>query len=1033
MARSKMINTKSNSNKGQIKSEQGSHLNLASLRSEGNMAHTDNYPILSKSAISVFRSIKKHAIGSCMIAGVATSLLFASSNANALGLGVLDVQSNLDQPLNGVITVSVAPGDDLNTLKAEVASREEFESLGVDYPEYLKNIKLAVDRSGQGAVLRVTSDGVVIKEPFIHFLVKVSWSGGNFLREYTALIDPPVYAAEAPKSVAQPKLVGTDQSYSDDESSSYQEPASPIVEQVEEAEQANETVADSDSNYSNTAADARYGPVEAGESLSLIAQELQKQFPDLSIYSIMQVLFEENRNAFIDNNINGLIKGSILNVGDLNQIRAADVEEARAFFQSQVAAWNPSSLGSSSSGVGVTQDTYNGEDTVFGSDFSGSTEIEDNFQIGSSDDTGSFVSSGSGDSNEGEVLALRQQLTQLQSSLASSELENQELSERISILETQLEDMNRLMSLSVENADLAVLEDTLAKQNAEKDLAPLDGLGDSISEFVDESVDTVDGAIDDLSGDLTDNSLTDGELLDADSTTETVDDVLGEFLNDDAEESVTENTVDGENIDELAGDIASDSDVDSVIDEVVDDINVVASEPVKPAVVNSAPVKQESLLDKVGGLVPALGGLGALLAAGLGLFWYRRRRADEEFEISMLSIESNSQSIDVDTKSGQSASVSASVSTTSSVSEAAPKEEVDKETSFLTVYSDSDAVVQADEVDPIAEADVYIAYGRDEQAEEVLLDGVTNHPDRVDVKQKLLGLYFKNKNTEGFERVSEELYAQRDAMSGEAWQEISDMGKELLPDNPLFALSGSDFDAVDKAEEVVDSTESADESNDAGDAADIDDDALVFDTVDESADEEVAAAQIEQQEAEQALDDLDIASIEDDESIQLIQFDEDRSEISELDEIQIDALPIEDDDVLSLDSAEEQDDVVELDLGDVSDSEQSDNVEVELSENDLVFDIDESNDEPQQASNDLGDDETEFGSERKISEVPEVSDLVIDPDYDEAQTQYELAKVFVDLGDDDGARKILEDLVDNASNSEELVKNAQELLDSIAS
>ena len=101
-------------------------------------------------------------------------MLAVSTNVNALGLGVLDIQSNLDQPLNGVITISVAPGDDLSSLEAVVASREEFEALGVDYPEYLKNIVLDVERSGAGGILRVSSQGVVIKEPFIHFLVKVN-------------------------------------------------------------------------------------------------------------------------------------------------------------------------------------------------------------------------------------------------------------------------------------------------------------------------------------------------------------------------------------------------------------------------------------------------------------------------------------------------------------------------------------------------------------------------------------------------------------------------------------------------------------------------------------------------------------------------------------------------------------------------------------------------------------------------------------------------------------------------------------------
>ena len=423
--------------------------------------------------------------------------------------------------------------------------------------------------------------------------------------------------------------------------------------------------------------------------------------------------------------------------------------------------------------------------------------------------------------------------------------------------------------------------------------------------------------------------------------------------------------------------------------------------------------------------------LGAILLAGIAVFFVRRRRAaDEEFEISMLSIESNSQSIDVDTDTGLSASMSASVADSADMT-ASEAASADKETSFLTVYSDSDAVVQADEVDPIAEADVYIAYGRDEQAEEVLLDGISANPDRLDVKQKLLGLYFKNKNTEGFERISEELFAQKDSIGGDQWQEISDMGKELLPDNPLFSMTASEFDAVETSPQVEE-TMAADASADMAaveteddliESVDNESEMLVFDTVDETSEEAALALADEAKDSVNELgsemSELLADSLDDDESIQLINFDEGRSEISQLDEVEIDALAVQESDDgvlefdLSDDAEDDSDDGIELDLDSDLD------LTAELSENDLVFDDSDLDDEPN------------VGDQKNVSEVPEVSDLVIDPDYDEAETQYELAKVFVDLGDEDGARKILDELVASEDNSDELRKKSQELLDSM--
>lgn len=70
-------------------------------------------------------------------------------------------------------------------------------------------------------------------------------------------------------------------------------------------------------------------------------------------------------------------------------------------------------------------------------------------------------------------------------------------------------------------------------------------------------------------------------------------------------------------------------------------------------------------------------------------------------------------------------------------------------------------------------------------------------------------------------------------------------------------------------------------------------------------------------------------------------------------------------------------------------------------------------------------------TEEILNDVQEVSDLEIDDDYDEARTQYELAIVFVDLGDEDGARKILNDVIDNKANNDMVIKDSRELLDSI--
>ena len=1003
---------------------------------------------------------------------LAASLLYGS-NALAFGLGTLEVSSNLDQPLSGRIELKVEPSDDLSNLTAVIAPREDFDTLGLEYPEYLKDIEIIVDRLGTEPALVISSNGVVIKEPFINFLVRVEWAGGSFLREYTALIDPPVYAAEAPQAISEPKSVGTDETFVED-LPAYTEPASPEISDIvddslDEVESSETEPLVEDSYYANgdintdeaeivetleqqgveTGAsiptDAQYGPILRGESLSMIAQELQGQFPDLSIYQIMRVLFDENPQAFISGNINGLIQGSLLRVGDLDAIRAVDIEDGRAFFQEQLAAWDSSGFsnsGSSSDSISVDDDSYNFDSSI-AADADSSTDslfaedsaAEESFQVGSSSETSDLVSADQSGNREGEVLALRDEITNLEASLASSNLENQELTERISILEGQLADMNRLLELGVENAGLSQVESALAEQNSEE-LADVD---DSIDEFLtntestteQEGVDDLDSLLADVSGDISDPgdetvSSIDEFLSDGESTVD-VDDALA-----DIDSGVSAD------LDVGADDISLDALESTVVDDSVASITEPDSETVAPITnasnTSSSAAESEGFIAKMlnslksSGIWKIVAGVGALLAAAFALLFIRRRRADEEFEVSMLSIESNSQTIDTAHHSDDTTSLSATQSATA----ASVTESPDKETSFLTVYSDSDAVVQADEVDPVAEADVYIAYGRNEQAEEVLLDGVSSQPGRADIKFKLLTLYHKSNNVGGYERIAEELYSSGTAPS-DMWQEVVTMGQEVSPSNPLFNLSATDIEMAEDMNSEI-SIEGEDVSEEltpvaVDDSIELNDANLAeeFSVEDEGNLLSVNDESVSPETVEPSLDDA-VDALSDNDSVQLVDFDDGGSEVSELDEHEIDAIS----DTLLVDSQLDGDLSGELDTV-VDDSnvvqlladDEEDSIDVDMDDESLEFNAPS---EGTFSENDTADEE----GERSIREVQEVSDLEIDSDYDESRTQYELAKVFVDLGDEDGAKRILNELVANDDNDEEVLSDARELLKSIS-
>ena len=94
--------------------------------------------------------------------------------------------------------------------------------------------------------------------------------------------------------------------------------------------------------------------------------------------------------------------------------------------------------------------------------------------------------------------------------------------------------------------------------------------------------------------------------------------------------------------------------------------------------------------------------------------------------------------------------------------------------------------IDTDEVDPVAEADVYMAYGRDAQAEEILLEALQKDPNRIAIHAKLLEIYANRKSVKQFETLASELYAQT-AGVGPEWAKVAALGVGLDPANPLYS------------------------------------------------------------------------------------------------------------------------------------------------------------------------------------------------------------------------------------------------------
>ncbi|MBX3609084.1 MAG: fimbrial protein FimV [Hydrogenophaga sp.] len=197
----------------------------------------------------------------------------------------------------------------------------------------------------------------------------------------------------------------------------------------------------------------------------------------------------------------------------------------------------------------------------------------------------------------------------------------------------------------------------------------------------------------------------------------------------------------------------------------------VVKAPTPPAL--PAPAAQEpSLIDSLSEnplVLPVAGGLLALLA-GFGLWRMRQRKASANVDSSFLESRLQPDSF-FGSSGGQRIDTAEAMASGSSM-----------------VYSPSQLDAAGD-VDPVAEADVYLAYGRDLQAEEILKEAMRSTPTRVAIHTKLLEIYAKRRDARAFEVVASEAFGLTQG-EGAEWERACELGRELDPSNPLYQPGG---------------------------------------------------------------------------------------------------------------------------------------------------------------------------------------------------------------------------------------------------
>ncbi|NNJ90641.1 MAG: FimV family protein [Gammaproteobacteria bacterium] len=519
-----------------------------------------------------------------------------------------------------------------------------------------------------------------------------------------------------------------------------------------------------------------------------------------------------------------------------------------------------------------------------------------------------------GQSGAGEdAEAIKQELLAAQEKVITAESESDEIRGQMEEMQAELLDLKRLLELK------------------DRQLSQLQAANDESMATAEETVEMVE---------------------------ETVEETIEESAEDTAEETVemVEETV--EMVEEAAEATVAEDPTPAAP----------ASAPEEPPVEKAAPPKEQTLLEMITGSAAMMGIAVAVLVVLLALIWAafsRRNKAGKPIPPPQKA--ATADDVEPDTVRID--------------EEIQPAEDTDEDNSFLSEFTPADLDEldnqETGEVDPISEADVYIAYGRFDQAEELVQTALEQEPGKVAYQHKLLEIYYANKDAEKFTVLAQSMAdAGAEAADPDAWNRTKLMGADIDPENALFA------DAMDAPSQDI--TEDLD---------------MALSELESQLTEDVDAAVADLNAPSEDLEDLDLGDIVGKPS---------ESDVPVM-ETPTEALAEETPEEVIPETVTEEDAAIE-----------------ELAAELEAFDI-----------------ETTTGSDEGAGEIPSTGDsfgsdedLLLDDDLggvdeiDDVSTKIDLARAYVEMGDKEGAKGILEEVLEEGSEAQK--QEAQTLIAEIS-
>lgn len=606
----------------------------------------------------------------------ATALLCLwGSNAAALSLGRITVQSALGEPLRAEIDIPDINAEEAASLQASVALPDAFRAAGLEYNPAMATLKATLERRPNGrSYIRLSGDRP-INDPFVDMIVEARWASGRIVRDYTLLFDPAGMRQAGP-AAPTPAQSRVQPSVSQSTTPSSTTPSVPA-----EARRIAASPAVAAAPVKAQRNGAEQVTVKPGDTAGKLAAATKPA--SVSLDQMLVAMLRANPEAFIGDNVNRVKAGAIMNVPTSEQAAATPAGEATRIIVAQSRDFNE--FRRKLAGEAPTAQVAAADRQVSGKV---QTQVEDKKPLTAAPD----------------------KLTLTKGALQGKPAEEQLAKER-----SAKEATSRAAEISKNINELSKLG------AASSAVMP----GPAASEATPVKADPVTVA-----------AIATGAAAPASAP--------------------------------LAVSAVPSQPASAATEEP----KPVASAVAKVPVVAPAVPTETGLIDNLieNPLLPA--GVIGLIALLVGFGLYRTRQRKNASEVDSVFLESRLRPDSFfGASGGQSVDTNDSAATGSSM-----------------VYSPSqlDAV---DDVDPVAEADVYLAYGRDMQAEEILKDALRTNPGRIAIHKKLLEIFAKRRDTQSFEHMATQAFK---VVNGDAseWDRICELGLSIDPANPLYQPGG---------------------------------------------------------------------------------------------------------------------------------------------------------------------------------------------------------------------------------------------------